>query len=174
MEDVRLATAPRSPMQRLLRTVLGFRLVRFGMAGGVTLCVNLAAIYGLVELLGMKESEFKINVAHFLAMELSILFAFHAHSYWTWHERTGRYLERLWQFHLFTALTIGLRAVGFYVLNRLGQAWIVSTMVPLAVAILVNFLGYDRLIFRGLAKGMAAGHEKHESTAGQRSGSGLQ
>lgn len=160
-------------MRRLIRKLLGVRIVRFGIAGGLTLCVNLASVYALVEMLGMKESEVMINIAHFLAMELSILFAFHAHRYFTWHERTGHYLQGLWQFHLFTAFTIGLRVVGFYALNRIGQPWIVSTMVPLSVAILINFLGYDRLIFRGLAKGMATGYEKQQSATGQRSRSSL-
>ena len=134
----------------LARRVMSHRLFRYGVAGGVTFIVNMLVVWLLIEVAGLRATEFGRNLAHFLGAEASILVSFHAHNFWTWGAGRHGYLRRNVQFHMLTGATIVLRQVGFFLLDRIGQPWLVSTLIPLSLAILVNFFGYDRFIFRHL------------------------
>lgn len=139
-------------LQELIRPLLEHRLVRYGFSGGLTFLVNMAAIWVCVEWMGLGETELRRNVAHFIGAEVSILFSFHAHNFWTWRTGFSGYWGRLLQFHLLTAGTIVLRQVGFSLLDRAGYHWFISTVCPLIIAIVINFMGYDRYIFSRLRK----------------------
>lgn len=127
---------------------LSHRLFRYGVAGAATFAVNMAVVWICIEEAGWSNTETQRNVSHFVGAEASILFSFHAHNFWTWGTGREGYFRRIVQFHLLTAVTIILRQVGFYFLDRAGQSWIISTLIPLMAAILINFLGYDRMVFR--------------------------
>ncbi len=140
--------APGGTIAAILNFFLSHRLFRYGVSGGATFAVNMAAVWFCIETMGWSETEGQRNVSHFVGSEASILFSFHAHNFWTWGTGRTGYFRRIFQFHLLTAATIILRQVGFYFLDHSGQSWIVSTLVPLMAAILINFFGYDRLVFR--------------------------
>ncbi|MBL8018817.1 MAG: GtrA family protein [Leptospirales bacterium] len=135
-----------------LMQLLDTKLFRYGIAGSATFAVNMGAMYVLMEWVKLNATDLESNISHFLSTEISILFSFHAHSFFTWKERQGHYLKRLWHFHLLTGLTIILRQIGFHFLSEAGYHWVVATLVPLAIAIVINFLGYDKLVFRAVQK----------------------
>ncbi|MCE9599135.1 MAG: GtrA family protein [Spirochaetia bacterium] len=128
------------------------KLFRYGIAGSATFAVNMVAMYALMEWVKLNKTDLESNISHFLSTEISILFSFHAHTFFTWKERAGNYFQRLWHFHLLTGLTIVLRQIGFHLLSEAGYHWIVATLVPLVIAIVINFLGYDKLVFRAVQK----------------------
>jgi len=132
-----------------IKALMDTRLFRYGISGGATFAVNMGVMYALIQWAQLNRTDFQSNVSHLLSTEASIIFSFHAHSFFTWKERSGHYFTRLWHFHLLTGVTIVLRQIGFYILNDFGQHWIVSTIIPLIVAIIINFFGYDRVVFRG-------------------------
>lgn len=139
---------PDGKLFALVDFFLSHRLFRYGVAGAATFAVNMAAVWLCIESIGWSTTDLERNISHFIGAEASILFSFHAHNFWTWASGKNGYLRRIVQFHLLTAATIVLRQIGFYFLDRSGQTWIVSTLIPLMAAILINFLGYDRLVFR--------------------------
>lgn len=120
---------------------------RYLVAGGLTFLINILAVWFCIVPLGLNVNELQRNLAHLIGTEISILFSYHAHRYWTWRNETKHYLVGIIQFHLFTGLTILLRQIGFYLMDSAGFHWFFSTLVPLTVAVIMNFLGYDRIIF---------------------------
>jgi putative flippase GtrA len=122
--------------------------LRYIISGVLTLFVNLAAIWFFVEIFDWDKTDFLRNAAHLAGNEISILFSFHLHNYFTWKGDSSRYLKKIVQFHAITLFTIFLRQVGFFFLDQWGFHWLVSTMLPLVVAIIINFTGYDKLVFK--------------------------
>lgn len=133
-------------MNTVLR-LLERTLFRYLIAGGITFLINILAVWFCIDPLGLNGDELQRNLAHFIGTEISILFSYHAHRYWTWRNEAKSYLVGIVQFHLFTGLTILLRQIGFYLMDSVGIHWFFSTIIPLIVAVVMNFLGYDRIIF---------------------------
>ncbi len=122
--------------------------IRYIISGVLTLFVNIAAIWFFVSIMGWGDSDFLRNLSHLLGNEVSIIFSFHMHNFYTWKGDGSRYFKKLIQFHVITLFTIFLRQVGFFFLDQWGFHWFVSTMLPLIIAIIINFTGYDRVVFR--------------------------
>lgn len=142
-------------MQLIIRKLRRFRdnwrdsvTIRYIISGVLTLFVNIAAIWFFVSPLGWNETDFLRNLAHLLGNEISILFSFHMHNYFTWKGDSSGYFKKIIQFHAITLFTIFLRQVGFFFLDQWGFHWFFSTMIPLIAAIIINFTGYDRVVFR--------------------------
>lgn len=158
---------------KLIRYFLGKTVVRYVVAGGATFVVNFGSMAIMLDVLGWgnmtgtfllkfppavffmeflewDESRLLFNLAHAIGTELSFLFAFHAHNWWTWKNHLeGEYWQKLRQFHLATGLTFALRLIGADQLTgRFDWHWLPGSIVPLIVAIMINYVVYNFIIFR--------------------------
>lgn len=116
----------------------------------------LVALSQLIVLLLMVEgadlhTPFQLNWANILSIEVSLLVGFYLHSLYTWHVKFTSPVDivlRLARFHLVTALSAAVRITIFYLLNLVGVNYFVNAVIGIMIAILINFLGYDKIVFK--------------------------
>jgi dolichol-phosphate mannosyltransferase len=126
------------------------RLVKYGLNGILVALSQYASVVALVEGLRLTTSLGK-NIAYAASIEVSIIVGFLLHAHITWRYRfasASGYLRKLLAFHLTTALSFAVRQVVFYFLLRAGMDYRLNTLIGIAIAVVLNFFGYDRLVFR--------------------------
>ncbi len=92
----------------------------------------------------------EINLANIISIEGSILVGFFLHSKLTWnvtYGTVGGFLRLLVNFHIVTAVSNLLRLISFYLLSLLGVHYLLNSVVGIAIVIVINFLGYDKMVF---------------------------
>lgn len=135
-------------MKKLAQNLYNRTTFRYAVIGVIAMPINIAAIWFFITPAGLSDTVFERNLAHLLGNEISILFTFHGHNFWTWRRGSDRYWKKITQFHILTGFTIVLRQIGFFLLDQAGYHWLISTIAPLIIAILINFVGYDKVIFK--------------------------
>ena len=126
------------------------RLVKYGLNGILVALSQYVSVVALVEGLGLT-TDLGQNLAYAASIEVSIIVGFLLHAHITWRYRfrsLGGYLRKLLAFHLMTALSFAVRQVVFYVLLRAGMDYRLNTLIGIAIAVVLNFFAYDRLVFR--------------------------
>ena len=139
------------------------KFTRYGLMGILVALSQLAAITGLVELAGLTGVRGE-NIANVISIEVSILVGFFLHSRLTWQVGPrgrswglGRRLRALLGFHGVTFLSAAVRVGLFYVLSLTGMGYRLNALIGIVVAVILNFFGYDRLVFRGARGAGGAG-----------------
>ena len=134
------------------------RFVRYALVGLLVAASQLLALAGLVELGGLRGVAGE-NVANLLSIEISLLLAFLLHGRLTWPDARresgsglAAALRRLLSFHAVTLSGVALRALLFYALSLTGIAYTLNALLGIALVVGLNFLGYDRLVFRRPAR----------------------
>lgn len=130
------------------------RLVRYGLNGLLVATSELLSMILLVELAGFEGDPFIENVANAISIEVSIITGFLLHSMITWRYRfrsPGEWIGKLFLFNVVTGLSFAARLVLFYVLTTAGMWYLLAKLIGIAVAIVLNFISYDRIVFRGKA-----------------------
>ncbi len=130
------------------------KFTRYGLMGILVALSQLLTITGLVELAGLGGVRGE-NIANVASIEVSILVGFFLHSRLTWQvgERglgwnLGRRLKALLGFHGVTFFSAAIRIALFYALSLTVMPYRLNALIGIVVAVIVNFFGYDRLIFR--------------------------
>jgi putative flippase GtrA len=127
-------------------------MVKYIINGFLVALSQLIAILILVELAGMKNLLGK-NIAHAVSVEVSIVVGFFLHSFISWRARFHGFKKALFGFigfHLVTFVSFGVRVVLFYLLTAyLGMGYLASTLIGILIAIIMNFMGYDKIVFKG-------------------------
>lgn len=124
--------------------------VKYIFTGILVALSQLITLYVLVEKLGMSP-ELPKNIANFLSIEVSVITGFIIHSFITWRYRYKSILEaigKICAFHLITGISIIVRIGLFYLLNTIGMNYMLNALLGIAAAISMNFLGYDRIVFK--------------------------
>lgn len=137
------------------------KFMRYGMVGLLVAASQLLALTGLVEYAGFTGIRGE-NIANLISIELSILVGFWLHSRITWQLPTrgsgwgfGRRVRALIGFHGVTLIGTAIRVGLFYGLSLVGMGYRLNALIGIAVAVLLNFVGYDRLVFRSSKKRQA-------------------
>jgi putative flippase GtrA len=128
------------------------KLFRYGMMGILVALSQVLSITALVELGGL-EGLTGENIANLISIEVSIIVGYFLHSRVTWQagragRKPGARLRAFAQFHAVTLFSAAIRAGVFYVLSTTGMHYRLNAIIGVAIAVILNFLGYDRLVFR--------------------------
>lgn len=97
------------------------------------------------------ESVVKQNIAYAVSIEVSILIGYLLHSTFTWRYRFDSikcWLLKFLHFNLITSGSFIVRQILFYVLLLYGLNYIPNTLIGILVAIIINFFGYEKLVFK--------------------------
>ena len=125
------------------------KLFKYFFTGLLVALSQFLTMIFLVEVLGF-ESKLMLNIGYALSIEVSIITGFILHSFITWRynfRNTAEILAKTGQFHLVTGISFAVRQVLFYILLAAGIGYQLNTLIGIGVAILMNFVGYDRLVF---------------------------
>jgi glycosyltransferase involved in cell wall biosynthesis len=130
------------------------KFTRYGLMGILVALSQLAAITGLVELAGLEGVQGE-NLANIISIEVSIIVGFFLHSRLTWQVgpkgqgwSVGRRIRALLGFHGVTFLSAAVRVGLFYSLSLTGMPYRLNALIGIVVAVILNFFGYDRFVFR--------------------------
>ncbi len=128
------------------------KLIRYGMMGILVALSQVLSITALVELGGLEGLRGE-NIANLISIEVSIIVGYLLHSRVTW--QAGRFGRprgaRFWaflRFHGVTLFSAAIRAGVFYLLSTTGMHYRLNAIIGVVIAVILNFLGYDRLVFR--------------------------
>lgn len=125
-------------------------LVKYGFNGVLVALSQFVSIILLIEHLGFA-SQLMQNIANIISIEISIITGFILHSILTWrytYKSAGECITKLFSFHVVTGLSFVTRVVLFYILLNIGVSYIPNTFIGVAVAVLMNYIGYDRFVFK--------------------------
>ncbi len=124
--------------------------IKYGLNGLLVALSQYLTIVFLIENLGFK-SVFLQNAANAISIEVSIIVGFILHSIITWRYKFKRFSDaavKCAQFHLVTGISFVTRVVLFYLLLNIGLHYKINTLIGIVVAVIMNFIGYDTLIFK--------------------------
>lgn len=98
-------------------------------------------------------SIFLKNIANFIALILSILFAFFLHRAWTWKdcafEKGYRLFRQLILFYSSNTLAILIRTVCFAFFDYFFKLnYVLNVAIGIGIASLINYIVYDKAIFK--------------------------
>ena len=139
----------------LYNTSLLARLVKYGINGILVALSQFIPMIALVEGLGLTAS-LELNLAYAASIEVSILVGFLLHARITWRHRfhsAWACLGKLLAFHLVSALPFAIKQVVFYYLQRAGMDYRLNALIGIAIAFVLTYFGYERLVFRDKAAG---------------------
>lgn len=126
-------------------------LVKYFVFGIIVALSQYLSIYLMVEHLGFDNPEQEV-IANVIAILISFAVAFFIHSEITWRYKYKSVLERIWKFILFYLVSSGSLLVRMLVynilLNQYGVSYHINTLIGIIIAILLNFLGYDKIVFK--------------------------
>lgn len=130
------------------------KFTRYGLMGILVAISQLIAITLLVEYGGLAGVTGE-NIANAVSIEVSILVGFFLHSRLTWQVGprgmgwgVGRRIRALFGFHGVTFLSAAIRIGLFYALSLTGLFYRLNALIGIVVAVILNYFGYDRLVFR--------------------------
>jgi dolichol-phosphate mannosyltransferase len=130
---------------------LNERLKRFIIVGSSAAIVNFAFMIFFVEALSFNTYLLK-NIANLISIEVSVFFNFLLSRIWTWDDapkRKGKGLISQFIYFNLAALTgIFVRLIIFAILDKLGVFYLINVFFGIGIASILNFLLYDKLIFR--------------------------
>jgi glycosyltransferase involved in cell wall biosynthesis len=129
-------------------------LFRYGANGVLVALSQFLSIIVLVELAGMKDLPNQ-NIANIISIEISVLFGFFLHSFFSWRYKFRNTLNALLRFLLFhavTAFTILARIALFYFISTAGTDYRLNTIIGIVVVIILNFIGYEKIVFKTMRR----------------------
>ena len=90
------------------------------------------------------------NVAYAISIETSIIIGYTLHSQITWRYKFKSlfsYFYKLIQFNVVTGISFLIRMGIYYLLHKLGMGYLLNTLIGIFIAISINFLGYNKIVF---------------------------
>lgn len=91
------------------------------------------------------------NIAYAISIEVSIIVGFFLHAIITWQYRFRSFWNfagRFFLFHLVTGISFVIRQALFYILLRMGVHYKLNLIIGIALAVIINFIGYSRIVFK--------------------------
>jgi glycosyltransferase involved in cell wall biosynthesis len=125
-------------------------LVKYAINGVFVAISQILSIYLLVQYLGF-EKESTQYIANIISIEISVLVGLFLHAFITWrykYETTRNFLKVVWYFHLVTGFSFLVRIILFPILASSGIGYMENTIIGVLVAIVINFFGYDKFVFK--------------------------
>jgi len=142
------------------------KIIKFIIVGATSFLVNLIAMWiciyilkkihlidALAQILPIKQKDkLPEDIANIIAIEISILFNFLFSRNWTWNHIEKRHGNQLYyqcfKFHLAFMPGFVIRALLFPILSHIVKInWILNTMIGVVIAMSLNYLLYDKMVF---------------------------
>lgn len=125
------------------------KLTKYIAHGSLVAASQFLSIFLMIEYWGFVQPE-QQQLANIISIEISIIVGFFLHGYITWFHHLTSLADRLKEFlkfHLVTGISFAVRIWLFaYLLNH-GVGYQLNVFIGILVAIVINYLGYDRFVF---------------------------
>lgn len=125
------------------------KFLRYGTNGILVALSQFVVIVAMVDGFGLN-TVLQQNISNIVSIEVSILTGFVLHFIMTWRERysgVSSLSRKLFTFHAVTLASLLARVVVFYQLSIIGFDYRLNVLIGIIVAVLLNFIGYDKIVF---------------------------
>lgn len=132
-------------------TTTAAKVIKYACHGVIVALTQLILMVLLVEGANL-QTTYELNAANLLSIEGALLLGFLLHSMLTWHIKFSSpkdVITRLVGFHFVTGISVMTRIGIFYMLNYLGIHYVLSVAAGIGAAIIINYFGFDRIVFKG-------------------------
>ncbi len=118
------------------------RFSGFLLIGGLIFLIGLAIIFLLV-------SKLHINkiLAGVITTVITVELNFLLNRYLNWGDRSGKFINLWWKFHVIRLGTIILNQVLYIMLIVFGVQYIIATIIAVGIVTILNYFGNDRFVF---------------------------
>jgi dolichol-phosphate mannosyltransferase len=127
------------------------RIKKFIIVGSSAAFVNFALMILFVEALSFQTHLLK-NVANVVSIEVSVFYNFLLSRIWTWGDAPKKQgkgiILQFVSFNLAALTGVLLRIIIFAILDKFGVFYIINVALGIGIAAVVDFILYDKLIFR--------------------------
>jgi len=126
--------------------------VKYAINGVLIALSQFAIIIALIDFFSFN-SEYLKNVANFISIIISLLVAFILHSNITWRYKfrsKSEIFQKLVLFYSVSIISIAIRMLSFYVFDINGMDYKLNVIIGIIIIIVINFFGYDNLVFKKL------------------------
>jgi putative flippase GtrA len=110
----------------------------------------------LIEILGFTSYLLR-NLANILAIEISAIYNFCVSRLWTWRDAPRKHglklVPQFVSFNLALLAGIAIRVILFAVFDKWGIFYLLNVAIGIGVAASIDFILYDKLVFRGEGHG---------------------
>lgn len=123
--------------------------VKYFSGGMIVALSQIGIIVAMVELIGLN-TQLQQNIANLISMEISVIIGYWIHANYTWsteHASPAPGFAAFARFQIFMLFPLMLRSLAFYGLSVLGVHFLHNTLVGIGLSVLLNFVGYERLVF---------------------------
>ncbi|MDH5654926.1 MAG: methyltransferase [Spirochaetia bacterium] len=121
---------------------------RYIISGLIIFFLNLLIAKFVFSFSIFTESILMLNLGNILATETAFLISFPIHKFFTWLEGIEDFFVKLLKFHVVSVVSFLIRYLIFFILTLAGLDWLPSTLMSMLMIILINFIGFDRYVFR--------------------------
>ncbi len=126
-------------------------LVKYLIFGLLVACSQFISIYLIVEIFGLNSIQ-EQNIANIISILISFAVAFVIHSNLTWRYKytsVFKIIQKIILFYLFSSISLIIRFILFFFLaTYFGMDYQLNTLIGIFVAIMINFVGYDKWLFK--------------------------
>lgn len=95
--------------------------------------------------------DLETNLAHLISVILSLGLGYQIHSKFSWKQHkqySNKLIRRIATFIGVSFFSVFIRLVSFFILNKIGLNYLVNASVTILLAVIINFSGYDKLVFK--------------------------
>ncbi len=125
---------------------------RFALSGSLTFAFNMLLAKAAFSFEIARSSSLNRNLTNVLVTEGALIFGFFLHNFITWQRDWSRFFRKLFLFHVISSIGLVIRFATFAGLDYMGLNWFFATVFSIAPVIIINFLGFDRLVFKDMQK----------------------
>ncbi|MEC4805690.1 MAG: glycosyltransferase [Jaaginema sp. PMC 1079.18] len=136
----------------MLNLLFQRKALKFLVAGSLAAMLNLLLMFLLVEKWGF-DTFGLLNLANFLAIEISLIFSFFLYRFWVWPGGNWRLSKILFYqlplYHVAVSISILMRTfIVFPLLEGLGVSYGVNTLLGILLSATLNYILSDRFVFQ--------------------------
>lgn len=121
---------------------------RYIIVGFFVFFINLLVAEQIFKIDYFLGNQLKRNLGNLITIEIALLISYPLHKWVTWLEGWDNFFPKLLYFHSISLLGIIIRILIFAILDSLGLHYLLSIIISILVVILINFVGFDRYVFR--------------------------
>jgi putative flippase GtrA len=126
------------------------KFVKYALCCLLVALSQIVTIIFLIDFLGFSNVIMQ-NIAHAISIEISIITGYYLHSRFTWNWKFTKFsnvILKFIKFNFITGVSFIIRIILFYLIMKTGIGYKVNTLIGIGVAVIFNFAGYDRFIYR--------------------------
>jgi dolichol-phosphate mannosyltransferase len=153
-----------------MRNILGQKVFKFLLGGGIAAVINILLIMYFIEVLNFNTPVLR-NIANIISIEISLVASFFIYRKWVWAGGSWKIkdvmLRQLPLYHLAAGSALAVRVlVIFPILDWIKVNYAINTLVGVVAGAAINYVISDRLVFKDSSLKNSKSRQRARATGG--------